>query len=110
MSRRAAPDVVYSTMGQSSLSDLALGKPYRYRGDSSWTPGDPRFREPETRRPGPPPGHPNSAGMKAERFARFSQARADGASIIEAARITGVAIKTARTYERERREQQRGAS
>ena len=109
MSRRAAPDVVYSTMGQSSLSDLALGKPYRYRGDSSWTPGDPRFRESETRRPGPPPGHPNSAGMKAERFARFCEARASGASVRDAGTAAGIAEKTARTYEQERK-QQRGAS
>ena len=81
MTRRAGYEVVHSTMGQSSLTDLALGKPYRYQGIKDWVPGDPRFRESETRRPGPPPGHPNSAGMKAERFARFCEARASGATL-----------------------------
>ena len=44
--RRAVPDVVMSTMGQSTLTDLALDKPYRWRGVPDWTPGDVRFNAP----------------------------------------------------------------
>lgn len=108
--RRATPDVIHSTMGQSSPSQLTLSKPYRWRGVPGWTPGDVRFSEPETRRPGPPPGTRNSPADKARRFAVFCAAIADGKTVPEAGIAAGVRTETAQKYDRERRRQQREES
>jgi len=110
VSRRAVPDVVYSTMGQSGPSRLTLGKPYRWRGVEGWTGGDLRFSEPEPRRPGPPPGTRNSAEDKARRFAVFCAAIADGKSVLDAGIAAGIGAETAKKYDRERRKQQQGES
>ncbi len=107
--RRAVPDVIHSTMGQANPGHLTQGKFYKFQGDPEWVPNDPRYREPETRRPGPPPGSPNSTEAKAGRFAAFCAARESGASVLDAGTAAGIAVKTARKYEQERR-RQRGAS
>ena len=104
--RRTVPDVIHSTMGQANPGHLTEGKFYKFQRDPEWVPNDPRYREPETaRRPGPPPGSVNSPEAKAERFARFCAARAEDKSLTAAAIAAGVAIKTARKYEAERRQQ-----
>ena len=64
--KRAVPDVAYTTMGQSSLSDLALDKPYRWRKTPGWTPASVRFREAPRRVPNPRGGTPpDSTARKA---------------------------------------------
>ena len=101
--RRAVPDVVYSTIGQSNPSHVTLSRPYRWRGDPTWTPGDPRFRE-ETR---PAPGgvaNTTRRHARLERFAAILAHLADGpadatdADIREAGKAVGVGEKTAREY------------
>lgn len=95
--------VVSSTMAQANPSQVAMGRPYRYRGIPDWQPGDARFREPGTARGnGLSEDHRNSTERKAARFAVFSEARDSGASVLEAGRTAGVALKTAQSYERER--------
>ena len=108
MSRRAVPGVTHSTMGQSSLSDLAQDNPYHWHKIPGWTGGDLRFSQPEPRRPGPPPGTRNSPADKARRFAVFCDAIADGKTVPEAGTAAGIGAETAKKYDRERRKQQRG--
>jgi len=101
--RRAVPDVVYSTIGQASPSQVTLSKPYRWRGVEGWTPGDARFRE--ENRPAPS-GVANTTRRHArlERFAVILTHLADGpgdatdADIREAGKAVGVGEKTAREY------------
>ena len=72
---------------------------YKYRGDSSWTPGDARFRE-ENR---PAPGGVANTTRKNARLERFAVILGDpdgatDADIREAGKAVGVGEKTAREY------------
>lgn len=99
--RRAVPDVLMSTMGQSSPSHLTLSRPYRWRKVPDWEPGDVRFREDAT-----PVGMRGGAAVTAERtrrMAEYARLRAEGLSVTEAGERLGVKRKTAGSYERERR-------
>ena len=95
--------VSYSTMGQSTPASVAEGTGwYRYKGKK------PLQEEKATRGGhGPGPGHRNSRESKAERFRVFCEHRADDVPVTEAGELAGVTAKTARTYERERKEQRR---
>lgn len=94
--------ITASTMGVSTPASVGNGKPYRWRGLCE--PGDPRYREAVKPLP---PAMAEAVRAKAERFREFCQYRDDGASVAQAARLIEVSIATARTYERERKEQQR---
>ncbi len=86
------------TSGQANPSPLTLGKPYRWRQNPGWTPGDIRYAD-ERLIGAPPRELPKSV-----KFAAFAAARDEGKGVTEAGEIAGVARKTAQRYERERRE------
>lgn len=100
--RRAAPDVVYTTMGQSSLSALSPRKNYRWRGVE---PGDPRYREVVVRPGGPPP----MSAARLQRIAELAALLDKGLSVEQAGKELGVALRTAEVYEREGRHLRRSA-
>lgn len=111
--RLGTPRAVNSTIGQTSMIQPALDKPYRYKGRAGWTPSAVQFRErgePETPRRGLSADNRCSAEAKAARFALFCEAREaePEGSVAAAGRIAGVTSKTAQAYERERKQQQRG--
>jgi hypothetical protein len=92
-------EVTASTMGQANPSAAGEGRFYHYQRDPTWTPNDPRYREEAARTHG-------AAVVSAERSARiaeFASYRAEGLSITAAGQRLGIAPKTARTYERERK-------
>ena len=95
--RRAVPDVVHSTLGQSNPSHVNLSKPYRWRKIPGWIPGDMRYREDVVARTS------QVSPERAQRIAEFGGYRDEGLSVTEAGQRMGIAPSTARTYERERR-------
>jgi hypothetical protein len=91
------------TSGQSSPASVATGTGfYRWRGHADWTPNDPRFREETSGAPAV------CKAEKAVRLKEFAGYLEQGLTAQQAGRLIGIAAKTARTYERELQEQQRG--
>ena len=89
--------VTASTIGQASPSQVSEGKPYRYRGDPEWVPGDPRYKE-----TAPPAGRlPGITEERAKRLEEFGRHIAQGKNAVQAGRLLGIKPSTARTYERE---------
>jgi hypothetical protein len=103
--RRAVPDVVMSTLGQSSRSDLTLGKPYRYQGRKGW-PFDPDSRDDRGAIEEPKGGALARSAERKRKLALFTAARAEGLGVIAAGERAGVARKTAARYEKDRLQQQ----
>ena len=95
--RRAVPDVVMTTMGQSSRTSLTDRKPYRWRGTPGWMPGSRGDDEVIGRPAGPPP----MSAARLQRIARFAALLDQGLTIEEAGKQMGVAPRTAELYERE---------
>ena len=95
---------VYSTMGQQSPASVAEGTGYyRYRGNRP-------LRGPDAPSPFARPGNRQSK-EKAERFAEFCRlVEQEGLTPAEAGIRIGIAANTARAYERERLDQQRGGT
>ena len=88
------------TSGQANPSPLTLGKPYKYRGDPEWEPGDPRYAEPL--QGGQLYGSSKETQARNARFAIFAAERDKNICVAEAGRTAGVQPKTAWRYERER--------
>jgi hypothetical protein len=91
--------VTASTIGQANPSQVSESKPYRYRGDPEWVPGDARYKE------DPAPGH--AAGLTRERARRleeFEKHLDRGLSVNQAGRELGIKPSTARHYERDLRD------
>lgn len=95
--------VTHSTMGVSTPATVAEGAGYyRYKRDPLWTPNDGRYpREAVT-------GPAVCRADRAARLAEFARYLEQGLTAQQAGQLVGIAAKTARTYERELREQQRG--
>jgi hypothetical protein len=106
--------VTASTIGQSNPSQVSEGKPYRYRGDPSWTPGDARYRQNI-------PAHQLAGGearaeRREKRITEFVAAlaelgvtdpwHADNSPFIAAGRKVGVGEKTALSYRTALRQRQ----
>jgi len=91
--------ITATTLGRGNPAHLTEGRWYRWNGDpakaidrdAEGSPLEPRTRATQ------------SAQARAERMAVFSAARTEGLPVREAGERAGVAIKTAREYERERR-------
>jgi len=99
--------VTASTIGQANPSQVSESKPYRYRGDPSWTPGDPRYKE-EPARLGRLPGLTEDRAKRLEEFAGYLD---QGLNAVQAGRLLGIKPSTARHYERDLRilrQRQRG--
>lgn len=96
---------VYSTMGQQSPASVAEGTGYyRYRGNQP-------LRGPDA--PSPMARTDNRQSReKAARFAEFRRLREqeNPLTVLEAGERVGIAVNTARAYERERLEQRRGGT
>ena len=103
--RRAVPDVVMTTMGQSSRTSLTDRKPYRWQGNADWTPNHPRYREVIVR---PANLQPMSSGRQ-QRIAEFAALLDEGLTVSQAGEQMGVAPRTAELYEREGRHLRRAA-
>lgn len=89
---------VFTTMGQQSRASLGNDKRYRCNGDKPHKPdGDPS------------PHNTKAVSAKKQRMTRYAQALAEGMTREQAARSVEIGLDTARTYERELKEQQRGA-
>ena len=104
MRRTTTHVATYSTIGQQSPNHVTLSRPYRYQGIQDWEPGDARFRETEKAARAL-----SNSEAKAVRMAAFTAAREGGATVLEAGRAAGVASKTARSYEAERKAAMSGA-
>lgn len=87
-----------------SGSLLGVGTYYKYKRDPLWTPGRDREGQPDT------PYHPKRTAARTERLARYSALRLEGKSKAEAGELIGVHESTARQYEREFQDRQRGES
>jgi len=107
--------VSYSTMGQSSPATVrddagdGEGGYYHYKRDPDWFPNDPRYY-PE-RAEAPDELHPANAKAMAgrkERLAEFAGYLDQGLTAQQAGKLIGIAPKTAKAYERELKDQQRG--
>ncbi len=103
--------VISSTMGRSTPStvaeDAGRDSGYRWRKIPGWTPGDRRYRDSGG---DPPPHNTKAVSAKQQRMARYAECRADGMTREQAAEQVEIGLDTARTYEREIREQQRRAA
>lgn len=99
----------FTTMSQSNPAVFA-GKPYRYRGDPRWEPGDKRYRQP--RQGEPLPQNVTATSAKQKRIARYCELRLAGKSRAEAAADPGVLVgdSTSKAYEAEYRLQQEQSS
>ena len=76
-------------------------RPYRWRRNPDWYPGNPAFREAE--RQSSVGGRPElKTAARAQRIADFTAAREQAKTIPQAAAVVNVTAKTARAYERER--------
>lgn len=107
MSRRAVPDVVYSTMGHSNPSPLTRSRVYQYRGRAGW-PDDPATRDGGGEIQAPQGGAIARSAERKRKLAVFTLARAEGLDVIEAGKRAGVARKTAYRYEKDRLAAQAG--
>jgi hypothetical protein len=90
--------VTASTLGQANPSQVSESKPYRYRGDPEWVPGDARYKEE------PAPGR--AAGLtedRAKRLEEFAGYLDQGLNAAQAGRLLGIKPSTARHYERDLR-------
>ena len=90
------------TSGQPTPASVGNGKPYRYRGDPNWTPGDGRYRDGAE-----PPSElcsqnaVRSAG-KRQRLAEFARLTTEeGLTQTQAAARLGICLSTAQEYARE---------
>ena len=102
--------MIGSTMGVSTPATAGDGhaKPYRYRGDPDWTPGDRRYRDKTTEPSGGSSLHNlKSSASRRERLAEFASYLEQGLTAAQAGKLLKIAPKTARTYWRELKEQQR---
>jgi hypothetical protein len=104
-------------IGQANPSHVDGRKPYRWRGNPGWEPGDPRFREDALIGRS---GAQASTALRQQRLVRFAAAlaelgepdpaRAPNPAVIEAGRRVGVGGKTAIGYRTALRKQQQGAT
>jgi hypothetical protein len=83
-------------------------KPYKWRGDSRWNPGDKHYRNQTPEPDGGSSLHNlKSSASRRERLAEFASHLEQGRTVPEAAKLLKIALKTARTYARELNDQQR---
>ena len=97
----------FTTMSQSNPAVFA-GKPYRYRGDPRWEPGDRRYRQP--RQGEPLPQNRKATSAKRQRMAEYTRRRLEGQSKDEAGAALGISASTASYYERDFKDEQRRES
>lgn len=88
---------VFTTMGQSSRASLGNDKRYVYGGS-----------KPLKQEADPPPHNTKAVSAKQRRMAEYDQALKKGATREEAAEQVGIGLDTAKTYERELEDRQRG--
>lgn len=103
-------EVTYSTIGQSGPSPVTLGGGYRYRGDPNWPADRSRYEDGGdlARKAAANAGGAVGAEARRRRLAEFTAAlaglgepdpvKAPNAKIIEAGKIVGVGVKTAKAY------------
>jgi hypothetical protein len=72
---------------------------YRYQGDGTWTPNDPRCQDSHRTIS---PKNPNSTEARVARLAVFTGWREKKLCLAESARLAGISVKTGQRYERER--------
>jgi hypothetical protein len=99
-----------STAGSPGPGIEELSGGYRFRGIPGWNPSAGVHGEPPA--PQAAPVQEANEGRKSGRFRRFRELREAGVGVLEAARDPGVNVqpKTARSYERERKDMQREAA
>ena len=96
--RRAAPEVVASTLGEGNPAHLTDRTNYRYRGRPGW-PYDRETRDDKGVIQPPKCGAVVRKAGRQERLKLFTAARAEGLPVEDAGKRVGVARKTAYRYE-----------